>query len=139
MLISVAALGVLVFVGALLASSVALGAGYLLNHLFSIGLIPGTVIFLASGSLGVIALGMMMIHEQLEKRLRIEEGEWGWEDDDEEEDQPMEEIQSGRSPGLTQPSVSRNHPCPCGSGKKYKRCCLNRSDSTGSDQDVIHF
>ncbi|MFA6101779.1 MAG: SEC-C metal-binding domain-containing protein [Victivallaceae bacterium] len=22
-------------------------------------------------------------------------------------------------------SVSRNEPCPCGSGKKYKKCCLN--------------
>jgi uncharacterized protein len=21
------------------------------------------------------------------------------------------------------PKVGRNHPCPCGSGKKYKRCC----------------
>ncbi|HDO0080168.1 TPA: SEC-C domain-containing protein, partial [Salmonella enterica subsp. enterica serovar Typhimurium] len=20
-------------------------------------------------------------------------------------------------------AVSRNHPCPCGSGKKYKKCC----------------
>ncbi|MGB1242064.1 MAG: SEC-C metal-binding domain-containing protein [Chitinophagales bacterium] len=24
-----------------------------------------------------------------------------------------------------QPKISRNAPCPCGSGKKYKRCCLN--------------
>ena len=23
--------------------------------------------------------------------------------------------------------VGRNHPCPCGSGKKYKKCCLNRA------------
>jgi len=23
------------------------------------------------------------------------------------------------------PKVSRNDPCPCGSGKKYKKCCLN--------------
>jgi len=23
-----------------------------------------------------------------------------------------------------EPKVSRNAPCPCGSGKKYKRCCL---------------
>ncbi len=23
------------------------------------------------------------------------------------------------------PSVGRNDPCPCGSGKKYKKCCLN--------------
>ncbi len=22
------------------------------------------------------------------------------------------------------PKVGRNDPCPCGSGKKYKRCCL---------------
>lgn len=25
------------------------------------------------------------------------------------------------------PRVGRNEPCPCGSGKKYKRCCLDRS------------
>jgi preprotein translocase subunit SecA len=24
----------------------------------------------------------------------------------------------------TEPSVGRNDPCPCGSGKKYKKCCL---------------
>jgi tetratricopeptide (TPR) repeat protein len=22
------------------------------------------------------------------------------------------------------PNIGRNHPCPCGSGRKYKRCCL---------------
>ena len=26
--------------------------------------------------------------------------------------------------------VSRNAPCPCGSGKKYKKCCLRRLDSS---------
>jgi uncharacterized protein len=24
----------------------------------------------------------------------------------------------------TRPKVGRNDPCPCGSGRKYKRCCL---------------
>ena len=24
------------------------------------------------------------------------------------------------------PKIGRNDPCPCGSGKKYKKCCLNR-------------
>lgn len=24
-------------------------------------------------------------------------------------------------------NIGRNDPCPCGSGNKYKRCCLNRS------------
>jgi hypothetical protein len=23
------------------------------------------------------------------------------------------------------PKIGRNEPCPCGSGKKYKKCCLN--------------
>jgi len=27
--------------------------------------------------------------------------------------------------------VGRNEPCPCGSGRKYKRCCL-RKNSTSS-------
>ena len=24
--------------------------------------------------------------------------------------------------------VGRNRPCPCGSGKKYKKCCLNKEN-----------
>jgi len=32
---------------------------------------------------------------------------------------PEEEIQL--------PKVGRNDPCPCGSGKKYKKCCLGKS------------
>ena len=36
----------------------------------------------------------------------------------------------------TTPRVGRNEPCPCGSGKKYKKCCLgseqNRSPVAGS-------
>ncbi len=26
------------------------------------------------------------------------------------------------------PKIGRNDPCPCGSGKKYKKCCLERAD-----------
>lgn len=26
----------------------------------------------------------------------------------------------------TGPKIGRNDPCPCGSGKKYKKCCLNK-------------
>jgi hypothetical protein len=35
------------------------------------------------------------------------------------------------APGATSPSgkVGRNEPCPCGSGKKYKKCCLQRDES----------
>jgi uncharacterized protein len=29
------------------------------------------------------------------------------------------------SPLRTEPKVGRNEPCPCGSGKKFKKCCLH--------------
>jgi len=25
------------------------------------------------------------------------------------------------------PKIQRNEPCPCGSGKKYKHCCINKT------------
>ena len=36
---------------------------------------------------------------------------------------PSARPRSGAKP---QTKVGRNAPCPCGSGKKYKRCCLSR-------------
>ncbi|NTV33733.1 MAG: SPASM domain-containing protein, partial [Deltaproteobacteria bacterium] len=29
------------------------------------------------------------------------------------------------------PAVGRNDPCPCGSGKKYKKCCMGKSTAVG--------
>lgn len=37
----------------------------------------------------------------------------------------IEQDQSGSLP-LRRPQVGRNEPCPCGSGKKYKKCCYDR-------------
>ncbi len=34
-------------------------------------------------------------------------------------EKPMEE----KTPATTTPRIGRNVPCPCGSGKKYKKCC----------------
>jgi hypothetical protein len=31
------------------------------------------------------------------------------------------------------PSVGRNEPCPCGSGKKYKKCCLEKDENPFCD------
>jgi uncharacterized protein YecA (UPF0149 family) len=28
----------------------------------------------------------------------------------------------------TSPKIGRNEPCPCGSGKKYKKCCLGEDE-----------
>jgi hypothetical protein len=32
----------------------------------------------------------------------------------------------------TDTKIGRNDPCPCGSGKKYKHCCLNKPPARGS-------
>ncbi len=33
------------------------------------------------------------------------------------------ELESGIAPEAAKPKVGRNEPCPCGSGKKFKKCC----------------
>jgi hypothetical protein len=32
--------------------------------------------------------------------------------------------------------VGRNDPCPCGSGKKYKRCCLGQGKPTAPEKSL---
>ena len=39
---------------------------------------------------------------------------------------PVSTVQSGNSlNSLLSPKIGRNYPCPCGSGKKYKKCCMS--------------
>jgi len=33
-------------------------------------------------------------------------------------------IPNARQLGRRPPKIGRNDPCPCGSGKKFKKCCL---------------
>jgi len=35
-------------------------------------------------------------------------------------------VRTGPAPFKSSPKVGRNDPCPCGSGKKYKNCCLRK-------------
>jgi uncharacterized protein YecA (UPF0149 family) len=41
---------------------------------------------------------------------------------DTETDLPVTVIRSA-------PRIGRNDPCPCGSGKKYKKCCIHKEVS----------
>jgi curved DNA-binding protein CbpA len=54
---------------------------------------------------------------QREKKYKKLKRQFGIDDDDEPESAPPEPVRRD------QPKVGRNDPCPCGSGKKYKRCC----------------
>jgi len=35
---------------------------------------------------------------------------------------------------MTIPAIGRNDPCPCGSGRKFKTCCLDKQDSVPPDR-----
>ncbi len=45
-------------------------------------------------------------------------------EDDWSSEEATKEVHTTETPyRRTQPKVGRNDPCPCGSGKKYKKCC----------------
>jgi len=35
----------------------------------------------------------------------------------------LERLLNPQKPKIAEKKVERNEPCPCGSGKKYKKCC----------------
>ncbi|MCG2796467.1 MAG: SEC-C domain-containing protein [Actinomycetia bacterium] len=47
-----------------------------------------------------------------------------------------ERLSSRGSPARKSPPVGRNDPCPCGSGKKYKKCCLPPDETAAGDRGV---
>lgn len=68
----------------------------------------GTVEFLAHYRTPAITSSL---HEK--SSFVREDGQWFYEEDETLTSQP-----------LRSEKVGRNQPCPCGSGKKYKKCCL---------------
>ena len=65
-----------------------------------------------------------------------EEDEWDEElEEDDLEDEGIEPYAKEGLPGLLPfrhetEKAGRNAPCPCGSGKKYKKCCLSKQNGT---------
>jgi len=47
----------------------------------------------------------------------------GIEPDKPEDITDIERAIAARQPARTSPKIGRNDPCPCGSGKKSKKCC----------------
>lgn len=45
-------------------------------------------------------------------------------------------AQAAASANQNRPKVGRNDPCPCGSGKKFKNCCLKKRSSRATSPDI---
>ncbi|MBR1871095.1 MAG: YchJ family protein [Kiritimatiellae bacterium] len=72
----------------------------------------GTVEFVAH----YVAQGRSCAHREISTFRKID-GEWRFIDGILANEQPVEQVRRA------EPKVGRNDPCPCGSGKKYKKCC----------------
>ena len=73
-----------------------------------------------------------VVNVQTEERLKevasiLEEKGWkytiGLEPDKPEDITDLEMLLNPQEPKIAEKKVGRNEPCPCGSGKKYKKCC----------------
>jgi len=42
-------------------------------------------------------------------------------------------IEQSQKNSMKIPAIGRNDPCPCGSGRRFKKCCLGRQESIPSD------
>jgi hypothetical protein len=126
---------ILVVLGLFVFSAAMLLVGRVLGLLFPVTTFQGALIttLVALGAILAFLLGYVgRIGDDVSHALAYlqEEDEDDEEDDEDEddEDEDDEEYPPLRlAPDWREGKpVSRNAPCPCGSGKKYKRCCLGR-------------
>jgi SWIM/SEC-C metal-binding protein len=54
----------------------------------------------------------------------------GLEPDKPEDITDIERTILAREPARAAPKIGRNDPCPCGSGKKFKKCCVDQPPAT---------
>lgn len=96
----------------------ALGVGYVLSLFLPLTIFELSVLILFSG----ILLGVAFIAGALEEVRR----ESSWMSVGEEEDCECEECRAARlkKESIENAKARRNDPCSCGSGKKYKHCCM---------------
>ena len=103
--------------------------GVMLSWIVPLTPFQGTLLHLVVFSLAMVFIGVSLLFERLRDTF--------WPTADEQDDL-REEVdfleRNGSSSNVQRPlptrrelaKVGRNDPCPCGSGKKYKFCCLTK-------------
>jgi hypothetical protein len=103
------------------------GLGVILAWIFPITPFQGTLLHLVLFSLAIVFIGVSLLFE------RIRDTFWATADEEDDLDEEVDFLdRNGSSSKVQRPlpprrelaKVGRNDPCPCGSGKKYKFCCL---------------
>jgi hypothetical protein len=103
--------------------------GVLLSWLFPLTPFQATLLNLVLFSLALVSIGVSLLFERLRDTF------WTATDEPHTFDEEVNYLErNGTSANAQQPlpprrdiaKVGRNDPCPCGSGRKYKYCCLTR-------------
>jgi hypothetical protein len=126
---------ILVVLGLFVFSAAMLLVGRVLGLLFPVTTFQGALIttLVALGAILAFLLGYVgRIGDDVSHALAYLQDEDEDDEEDDEDEDDEDEDDEEYPPLRLAPDwregkpVSRNAPCPCGSGKKYKRCCLGR-------------
>jgi len=126
---------ILVVLGLFVLSAAMLLVGRVLGLLFPVTTFQGALIttLVALGAILAFLLGYVgRIGDDVSHALAYLQDEDEDDEEDDEDEDDEDEDDEEYPPLRLAPDwregkpVSRNAPCPCGSGKKYKRCCLGR-------------
>jgi hypothetical protein len=112
-------LGIIGVLGLLLVPIAFSGVGWIITKLFPLTLFQATIVSIACAGILVFIFIAAMFSRQLELILRKDD----WQDDYDDEDDDEKEEKPQPQPINR---VGRNEKCPCGSGRKYKNCCLKK-------------
>jgi SEC-C motif len=105
------------------------GLGMILSWIFPLTPFQATLLHLVLFSLAIVFLGVSLLFERLRDTF------WTPADEQDDHDEAVDFLErNGTSSNVQKPlpprrelaKVGRNEPCPCGSGKKYKFCCLTK-------------
>ena len=108
-----------------------IGGGYLISLVIPLTLFQASILCIGATFVSVFIITTIMAGMAFaEYRERgYDYGEYDYdEDDDEDDDEDVEEEETDNTTkrkiiAMKTVKTGRNEPCPCGSGKKYKRCC----------------
>jgi preprotein translocase subunit SecA len=119
---------VIILVLIIISAVIFIGGGYLISLVIPLTLFQASILCIGATFVSAFIITMVMVVIVI-----AEYREWGYGDeedyyDDEEDEKDVEEETDNTTKrkivDMKTVKVGRNEPCPCGSGKKYKHCCL---------------
>jgi hypothetical protein len=108
----------------------ALGAGHLLALAVpQLSLFQSTMIILAVMINGVVLIGLFAANERLDHQTFMLNEIAGWDTDEDDKEQASEKQRAIAAANRAEKRANLNALCSCGSGRKFKNCCLKKQPS----------